>query len=300
MSLAVAIPLGVGSALVYGTSIVFQHRESHTAGEESGRHLLGLLRQPMWVAAVLGDFVGFMLNAAALTAGPVVVIQPLVVLMLPVALVVGWLMGGPRPPWIDYLSCLAIVGGLSAFLVVIGTPGEGHAPRARWFALTVLIVLGVGAVLCMSVRGRSAVVRGAVYGAAAGIYFGTLGVFVDGLSDVVSHRGYFALVSTGRGVIPLIGIALLGVAGIVLTQVSFQVGKLGATLPANIATDPFTAVLLGAILLHEHIPLSVWHLIGYALCLAVVTLGAVRLAQDTVANHQDGTNTAQPADRLSE
>ena len=66
--------------------------------------------------------------------------------------------------------------------------------------------------------------------------------------------------TTGRGVIPLIGIVLLGLCGIVLTQVSFQVGQLGATLPANSAVDPFTAVLIGALLLHEHIPLSALHL----------------------------------------
>ncbi len=76
---------------------------------------------------------------------------------------------------------------------------------------------------------------------------------------------------------------MLGVAGIVLTQVSFQVGQLAATLPANTAVDPFTAVLIGALLLHEHIPLSIPHLIGYAFCLAVVTLGAIRLASNAVA-----------------
>ena len=144
MSLAVAVPLGVASSLVYGSTIVVQHRASHNEGEEDARHLLRLLRDPLWVAAVLGDFLGFLLNAAALAAGPVVVIQPLVVLMLPVALIVGWLLGGPRPTAIDYLSSLAIVAGLSGFLVLIGTPGAGHAPKARYFALTVLIVLAVG------------------------------------------------------------------------------------------------------------------------------------------------------------
>src|SRR5689334_1206738 len=256
MSLAVAVPLGIASSLVYGSTIVVQHRASHNEGEENARHLLRLLRDPIWVAAVLGDFIGFVLNAAALAAGPVVIIQPLVVLMLPVALIVGWLLGGPRPTAIDYLSSLAIVAGLSGFLILVGTPGEGHAPKARYFALTVLIVLAVGAVVALSVRGRGAVVRGAVYGGVAGMFFGTLGVFVDGLSDVVVHRGYLGLVTTGRGVIPLIGIALLGIAGIVLTQVSFQVGHLAATLPANSATDPFVAVLIGVLLLREHIPLS--------------------------------------------
>jgi drug/metabolite transporter (DMT)-like permease len=292
MSLAVAVPLGIASALVYGSTIVVQHRASHNEGEEDARHLLRLLRDPVWVAAVLGDFIGFLLNAAALAAGPVVIIQPLVVLMLPVALIVGWLLGGPRPTRIDYLSSLAIVGGLSGFLILVGTPGAGHAPKARYFALTVLIVLAVGAVVALSVRGRGAVVRGAV--------FGTLGVFVDGLSDVVSHRGYMGLVETGRGVIPLIGIALLGVAGIVLTQVSFQVGQLAATLPANSATDPFVAVLIGALLLREHIPLSVGHLIGYALCLTVVVLGAIRLARNTAGFAAPEQAAAQDSARLSE
>jgi drug/metabolite transporter (DMT)-like permease len=282
MSLALAVPLGVASSLVYGTCIVFQHRESHNEGQEDARHLLSLLREPRWLAAVFGDFFGFLLNAAALAAGPVVVVQPLVVLMLPVALIVGWLAGGPRPQPIDYLSSLAVVGGLSCFLVLIGEPGSGHAPRARYFMVTVLIVLGVGALIALASRGFRAVVRGAVYGAVAGMFFGTLGVMVDGASDVVSHRGWEGLVTTGRGIIPLIGIVLLGVCGIALTQVSFQVGQLAATLPANTAVDPFTAVLIGALLLREHIPVSVPHVLGYAACFAVVTVGAIRLARNAV------------------
>lgn len=282
-SLALAVPLGVCSALVYGTTIVFQHRESHNEGQEDARHLISLLREPRWLAAVFGDLLGFLLNAAALSVGPVVVVQPLVVLMLPVSLIVGWLAGGPRPQPIDYLSSLAVVGGLSGFLILIGVPGSGHAPRARFFMLTVLIVLAVGAVISLAVRRCRGVVRGAVYGAVAGMYFGTLGVMVDGSSDVVAHRGWAGLVTTGRGIIPLVGIVLLGLSGIALTQVSFQVGTLTATLPANSAVDPFSAVLIGVLLLREHIPFSALHLVGYAVCLAVVLAGAIRLAQDTVA-----------------
>lgn len=299
MSLAVAIPLGVGSALVYGTTIVFQHDASHNEGQEDARHLMGLLRNPKWLAAVSGDFGGFLLNAGALAAGPVVLIQPLVVLMLPVALLVGWWIGGPRPRPVDYLSSAGVVGGLTGFLLLIGDPGGGHAPRARYFALTVLIVLGVGAALCLTVRTRGAVVRGAVYGAAAGIYFGTLGALLDGLSDVVEHRGFAALVTTGRGLIPLIGLVLCGVGGIVLTQISFQVGKLAATLPANTAADPLTAVLVGAVLLRERVPLSPVHLLGYLLCLGIVLAGAIQLAQETVGRAA-GPRAPAAAERLSE
>ena len=47
---------------------------------------------------------------------------------------------------------------------------------------------------------------------------------------------------------------LLGPMRIVLTQMSFQVGALRATLPANLATDPLAAVALGVVLLRENLP----------------------------------------------
>lgn len=298
MSLVVAVPLGVASSFVYGTSIVFQHRQSHTGGTEDARRLLRLLRDPKWLAAIFGDFLGFLLNIAALAAGPVVVIQPLVVLMLPVALVVGYFVGGPRPSMADYLGSAAILFGLGAFLALIGRPGEGHTPRARWVALTILIVLAVGALIALSVSRRGPTLRGAAYGIAAGMYFGMLGVLVDGASNVVVHRGVVGLVTTGRGLVPLIGIILLGTGGIILTQVSFQIGHLGATLPANLATDPFTAVLIGATLLREHVPLSIPHLIAYAVCLGLVIAGAIRLAQTETAPHP--TDPTLTTGRLSE
>jgi drug/metabolite transporter (DMT)-like permease len=285
VSLTVAVPLGVGSALVYGTSIVFQHSEAYQHGKSDTQGLLALLRNPRWLLAIGGDFIGFLLQIAALSLGSVVVIQPLVVLMLPVALIVGWVMGGPQPRLGDYLGSAAIIAGLGVFLMLIGTPGAGHVPRSRYVAMTVLVVLAVGLVASLAVTGRNAVVRGATYGVVAGAYFGTLGVMVDAASDRFSEAGWHGLLQTGRGLVPLMGIGLLGVGGIVLTQVSFQVGKLRATLPANLATDPFTAVLIGALLLREHVPLSAAHLIGYGLCLAAVIAGATQLAGQATAPH---------------
>ena len=279
MSVAVAIPLGVASAAVYGTSIVVQHRASHTGGDEDARHLMRLLRNPTWLVAIAGDFVGFLLNIAALSAGPVVLIQPLVVLMLPVALVVGWRMGGPRPHTADWLGSAGIIVGLATFLALVGQPGEGHTPKARYVALAIVSVLVVGALISLLVLKRGATLRGSVYGVSAGIYFGTLGVMVDGASNVVVHQGVSGLFTSWRGGVPLIGIAALGTGGIILTQVSFQIGHLAATLPANLAADPVTAVIIGALLLREHIPLGPGYLCGYLACLALVIAGAMQLAR---------------------
>lgn len=281
VSLVVAIPLGVAASVVYGTSIVIQHRtaqEHADKGETSAASLWRLARNPLWLIAVVSDFLGFLLQAAALSAGAVVVVQPLVVLMLPVALVVSWLMGGHRPRRGDLLGCLGVLGGLAVFLGLVGRPGDAHVPHSRIIAMAVAIVLVVGVVFCLLVTGRNRIVRGAVYGAVAGAYFGTLAVLVDAASSEVGRRGFSSLVTHARGFVPVCGIVVLGIAGIVLTSMSFQIGALGATLPANLAIDPLMGVALGAVLLREHIPMTAGHLAIYALCLAAVVAGAIRLA----------------------
>jgi drug/metabolite transporter (DMT)-like permease len=282
VSLWLGVPLGVAASVVYGTSIVVQHRtaQQHAdeGGETSASSLWRLARNPLWLIAVISDFAGFLLQAAALSAGTVVVIQPLVVLMLPVALAVSFFTGGHRPRLGDYLGCLAILGGLATFLGLIGKPGEPHVPRPRTLAMAVALVIVVGLVLCFAVMRQNRIVRGAVYGAVAGAYFGTLAVMVDAASDEAGRHGITALVTHAKGLVPLICLCVLGIAGIVLTQMSFQIGALGATLPANLAADPLMGVLLGAVLLKEHIPLTPGHLLAYIACLAAVVLGAVRLA----------------------
>jgi drug/metabolite transporter (DMT)-like permease len=277
-----AVPLGVAASVVYGTSIVVQHRTAQEHADEGGQtsasSLLRLARNPLWLLAVVSDFAGFLLQAAALSAGSVVVIQPLVVLMLPVALGVSFIMGGHRPRMGDYLGCLGVLGGLALFLALVGRPGEAQLPRPRTLACAVLIVLVVGVVLCAAVVGRNRTLRGAIYGGVAGAYFGTLAVMVDAASDHAGAHGVRSLATDAKGLVPVVCLIVLGVAGIILTQMSFQIGALGATLPANLAVDPLMGVVLGAALLHEHIPLSPGHIALYLFCLAAVVAGAVRLA----------------------
>jgi drug/metabolite transporter (DMT)-like permease len=171
--------------------------------------------------------------------------------------------------------------------VLIGEPHGEHVPRPRYLAMAIVLVLLVGAVLTLVVTGRNKIIRGAVYGVVAGSYFGTLAVMIDAGSQRFSTGGAHALFATPRGLVPLAGILLLGIAGIVLTQMSFQVGALAATLPASLAADPLVAVLFGAILLREHIPLSPGHCVAYVACLAAVMAGAIRLAEPAAAPAED-------------
>lgn len=294
-----AIGLGVAAAAVYGASTVAQHSVVHRGdsdtGEVQAKHLLQAVRNPRWLLGIGGDGIGFVLQVAALSAGPVVLVQPLTVLILPVALVVGYLFFGlARPRRGDLLGCAAVVGGLAAFLLLVGRPGAGHAANTERVAVTVGCLLVIGTIACLAVTRARAVLKGAVFGAVAGSFFGTVGVLVDSVSDVVSRRDLDGIFESHRGLVGLFGIIVLGASGIILTQASFQIGKLGATLPANLSADPLTAVVLGAILLREHLPTGPWHLLGYALCLAAVIAGAIRLAQP-VAAAAPGTAAVAPS-----
>lgn len=324
-SFLLSVPFAVAAACVYGTSIVVQHRSAseQSGGESSARGLFRLLRDPVWVIAVLGDSVGFVLNAIALSIGKVVYVQPFVVLMLPVALLVHWFMGGSPPRRGDYLGCLAIFVGLAVFLALAGEPHHQRVPHTPWVAIAVAVVLAGGALFCLVVIRAGSRLRGAMYGGVAGAFFGTIAVMIDASSDIVGghhgprHHGFRGireqvrggldgLFETQRGLIIVVAIALLGIGGIVLTQLSFQVGALGATLPTNMVLDPLFGVLLGAALLREFIPVSPAHIAAYVLCLALVAAGCIRLSQaaiETVPGHRavrddlaiDGSNSSTNA-----
>ncbi len=280
MSLAVAVPCAIAAAVAYGASTAVQHSAAHTGtGRADARGLLGLVRNPRWLLAIGGDGLGLVFQVIALATGPVVLIQPLLVLAVPVSLPVGWALGGPRPRGADYAACAAILGGLGAFFGLLGNPGAGTAMSGRAALIASVIALAAGAGACLAVRGRGAGVRAAVYGAVAGGWYGLVGVLLNTASTVWRQDGLDGF-SRAAGLVPLIAIIVVGGCALAVTQISFQVGALAASFAANEATAPVVAVILGGTLLHENVPFSAGFLIAYLACLVAVTAGAIWLARE--------------------
>jgi hypothetical protein len=293
VSLVVAIPFGVAAAVAYGASTAVQHAAAHTGtGAADPRGLLRLLRDPRWLLSIGGDTVGFGFQVVALSTGPVVLIQPLLVLTLPVSLAVGSLLGGTKPTRGDYLACLAIIGGLTVFFLLLGTPSSGRVATTGALVSTIVIVLVAGVALCLAVRGRGSVLRAGIYGGVAGVWFGTVGVLLNGAATEFSDNGAHGLLTQASGLVPLIGVAVIGAIGLTLTQVSFQIGALAASFPANKSADPVAAVILGALLLHEHVPAGAVHVVVYLACLTAIVLGAIRLAAPRSPIESSGRMTA--------
>ena len=283
MSLIVAVPCGIAAALAYGASSAVQHESANTGTDAAdARGLLNLLTNPRWLMSVGGDALGLILQVIALATGPVVLIQPLLVLAVPISLPVGWLLARSWPSsssWRrDALGCLAVVGGLAVFFILVGDPGSGselHAGPAAW---TSVIALAVTAIGCLAVRGQPAAVRAGVLGALAGSLFGVVGVLLNAVATAYDDHGLSAL-QQESGWVPLAGLLVLGAVAFVLTQVSFQIGELAASFPANESSAPIVAVIVGAVLLHETVPVSALRLPVYLICLVAVVGGTVALAR---------------------
>lgn len=294
MSLAVAVPCGIAAAAAYGASTAVQHSAAHTGtGEADAAGLLRLLRNPRWWLSIGGDTVGLVLQVVALATGPVVLIQPLLVLALPVSLFVGYLIGGPRPRSGDYLACLSIVAGLAVFFVVIGDPGEGEPLRPGPALVTILVGLAVGGLVLVAVRGRRPAVRAIGYGGVAGALFGMVGVMINSVAETFDAQSWGGF-TRADGLVPLIGVLVLGGVAMTLTQISFQIGALGASFPANESTAPLVAVLLGALLLHEDVPVSGLHICVYVLCFAAIVYGTIRLANSPSLDEPVETGATGP------
>jgi hypothetical protein len=212
-----------------------------------------------------------------LSAGTVVLVQPILVLSLPVSLPIAWALGGPRPRRRDYLASVAILVGLTGFFILLGQPPQSHLLHRRHALQAIVLALAVGGLACLWVRQHAAPLRAAVYGAVAGGWFGMVGVLLDATATTWRARGLEGF-SHPTGFVPLLGVLIIGALSITVTQVSFQVGTLGASFPANLAAAPVVAVVLGDVLLHEHVPVSIPIVIGYLACLVAVIVGSIQLA----------------------
>lgn len=283
MSLAVAVPLGIGAAIAYGAGTAGQHTAAQAEGPAGIRGVLHLVRQPRWLMSFGGQTFGFVLQALALGAGPVVLIQPLLVLALPVSLGLSWALGGPRPRPAQYVASVAIIVGLAVFSGMVGDGGAADVPI--WWVTAIMSggALLAGAAVFRGAHGISPAIRAAVYGTVSGVWSGVVGVLLDVVAQVWLDQGITGFAHPD-GLAAVISLLVVGTCSVGSAQLSFQAGALAASFPAMVVAEPVVAVIFGAVLLHERVPVSAGYAIGYAACFVLLLLASVRLAEPAASS----------------
>jgi drug/metabolite transporter (DMT)-like permease len=268
--------LALIAAFLFALAAALQQKGALNLPEVSLRNpssLAGLAAQTTWLVGTLMLLTGYVFQAGALDRGRLAIIQPLLVMTVVFALPLGYFLTSQVVGRFEVIGSAVIVLGLALF-AIFGDPAGGNenAPGEEWaIAIAVLTVVSV-AVLVYARRGGPTM-RAAAYGTVAGILFGlsasltkpTLGYLHAGIAELFTHWQPYAL-------------ALAGVSGFVLQQVSLGTGKLAPSVATVSVANPVVGILLGVLLLDERLSRPAWHVVVACIGLGFALGGAVLIA----------------------
>jgi drug/metabolite transporter (DMT)-like permease len=256
--------------------------------------LVRLVGQRMWLFGTAALLVGYALQAGALDRGRLAVIQPLLVTTIVFALPLGWLLTNQRVGRREVGGAAVIVIALAAF-TIFGDPagGKDNAPNDEW-AIAIVVLGTICAGLLVLGRHGTPTRVAAVYGSVAGILFGlsaaltkpTVELLHEGVGVMLSHWQCYAL-------------AVAGVLGFVLQQVSLGTGRLAPSVATVSVVNPIVGVLLGVAIFDERFSRPTWHVVVAIISLLVALGGAVLISLSSQPGPEPRTEPAEGSAALA-
>jgi drug/metabolite transporter (DMT)-like permease len=294
---AVAILSALFAAFWAAVGIVVRQRVAHGVPDDkamSATMAASLVREPLWWAGTLAAAAGYVFQALALAHGSLLLVQPLLVSSLLFALPMSARLCHHRISRADWGWATLLTAALAAF-VLVGQPHEGHN-RPALPAWTLALVITVPVVIGCVVAARRAIgpLRAMLLAVAVAVLLGMIAV----LTKICTHR--FA-VGSWHGLLsvpaPYVLVAL-AVTLTILQQAAFHAGALQASVPIMLVGEPIVAVVLGVVVLGEHVAVrgpAVLVLVGAALAMVAATIALGRdqaLEADLVTPQQFSQTTS--------
>jgi hypothetical protein len=287
VSTPIAVAAAVASALFLGISAVADQRSTKRVKNEkalSPRILLDLVRQPLWVAAVGANIVGFALQVVALSFGSLAVVQPLLVGDLIFAVLISRYLlrrsdtprtGGSRGDLAVNTGVAATAVGVAGFLA-IGQPSGGSTQASFSIVPPLVIVLVVLVGGCLAVASRYRNMRPLALALGCGVCYGVAAFAVKLVTSEFGH-GLGGLFSNW----PIYILLVVGPVGYLLNQDAFQQGTFLAPVQAIItAADPVLSVALGIVWLDVRVRSSPAAIAGEVASLLLMIIGIVITSQN--------------------
>ena len=268
--------LALVAAFLFALAAALQQKGALNLPElslKSPASLLRLVGETMWLVGTLALFVGYAFQAAALDRGRLAIIQPLLVMTIVFALPLGYVLTAQRVGRTEVVGAAVIVVGLALF-ALYGDPagGKENAPGSEW-AIAIAALAAVCIVLLMFGGRGSLSLKAGIYGTVAGILFGlsaaltkpTLDYLHASVGELLSHWEPYAL-------------AVAGVLGFVLQQISLGTGKLAPSVATVSVANPIVGILLGIVLFDERLSRPAWHVLVACIGLGIALVGAVLIS----------------------
>ena len=251
--------LAVLAACANATSSVLQRKANREAGQRQNLSLKliwSLVHEPVWFGGILAVTVGFLLQAAALSNGKLSVVEPILVLELPVTLIMASRVFKARLHKREWGSAAVMTAGLAGMLYFL-SPSAGRTENVRWYAWVIGIGINLAFVVVMVAWGRrgsrsgpgaGGAQRAAVLAVAAGAMFGLTAALMKGMTNTYA-QGFGALFTSWE----LYGMIVAGALAMFLVQSAMNAGRLIAAQPGLTLSDPIVSILWGVLVFGEQV-----------------------------------------------
>jgi drug/metabolite transporter (DMT)-like permease len=284
----VAEALALCAAFLFALAAALQQKGAlnlPTISLADPKSFVRLLGETMWLIGTLALFTGYAFQAGALDRGRLSVIQPLLVTTVVFALPLGYFLTKQHVGRREVIGAVVILVGLALF-VYFGDPagGKDNASNTQW-AIAIGLVSGLSVLLLVFGSSGDLTMKAAVYGTVAGMLFGlssgltkpTLDYLHESVGTMLSHWECYAL-------------AVAGVLGFVLQQVSLGTGRLSPSVATVSVANPVVGILIGLLLLDETLSRPAWHIVLAVIGLSLALVGAV-----VISLARDAPRDAAPA-----
>jgi len=275
---AIAIMLALLAAVGLALGAQFQNDSVHQRVNGTGinrlgvKQVLGLLKRPRWLVGTSFLMLGVILQLAALTLAPLIVVQPIGAVALVITSLLNARIYGVRLGPRTFFAIALTLAGISSFVV----SAAGVATEVEMSDEKLLQVLGVLALMLilfgflMATTGDTAKALNYVFG--AGVLYG----FVATLAKVIIQRliqGDFDTLTLSAG----IALALAALLGGWFVQNAYATGPPDLVIAGLTVIDPMVAVGIGIVILGEAANASMDTIITFIISGIVAVLGVYLL-----------------------
>ncbi|KWX63273.1 DMT family transporter [Mycobacterium sp. NAZ190054] len=235
-----------------------------------------LVRRPLWWAGTAAAVAGYLFQALALAEGSLLLVQPILVSALLFALPLSARLAGRRVTRAEWGWAVLLTMALAVFVVLAkASPGDYEASLST--SAVVAVVCTAAVLACVIVATRIiGWIRAVLLAVAVGVLFGVVAVLTKLVMHVLTNEGLPAVLTTPV----LYLLVLLGVVATLLQQSSFHAGSLQTSVPTMLVLEPLVAVVLGAVVLGEHLDVGRWDAVALLVSTVAMVAGTIALGRD--------------------
>ncbi len=276
---ALVVAAALAGAVFTAIGIVVRQRATMDVPEDRGVSTLmlsTLLRRPLWWAGTAAAITGYAFQAVALAFGSLLLVAPLMVSALLFALPLSAWLANRRVSRAEWGWATLLTLALAVFVSLAKTrAGVYDASVPTTLAVAVGCLLLVGCCVALSAR-LSDWRRAITLAIAVGVMFGMVAVLTKIEMYALTEHGVLELLTSPVTYLLII----FGVGATLLQQSAFHAGSLKASVPAMLVLEPVVAVLLGQVVLNEHLLVNTSRAVVLGVAVAAMTAATIALGRD--------------------